>query len=346
MMTIPVGTFSAMAIGSQLTQTALDAFHVDKGSGELVTQGVPRIQEILNNSSSSHHVVYQLGPNESSVLLQQCGSANAIQETLLVHIFSNRLTNVETRPEWLDDFEAKFGPVDCHDLYQINCCIKLAIERGCTLAQILNTVTKCQGLVLVAASRLRGTEITLLLRPNCSERAQAECKMLSACASSEERQDYFVHRVVAHELTLLSVKGIAGILHCSEQRGQISIVTLLEPWQIVPYLVPDAPELCCSKAEQMRICFGLEVAICSMRNELMRIMPEILPCHISLIVAVMTCTGVIRPVNRYTMREYSNALQRISFEESTKNLVDACVRGEIDWLNSVSSCVAVSKTIR
>lgn len=341
---LPAGIFAAMAVGSQLTQTTLNTFHLGNDA-DLVTNGVPRITEILNNSTSSHNCVYQLGPNESRILIDRFGSACGAQETLLDHV-CGRLVNCN-RPYWLDAWEIRFGPIPKKQIYSIEIDLVVAINFNVSIQQIIAAMMSSTGLVFVACSPFQKNSCVLTALFCSNDEIRAANRILSCGISEYQAEEYHVHRVFAYELLAIAVKGMAGIVRCIQLRnGNLNVVTNLEPHVLILQLGTIIPELICSKAESMKNCFGIEVAAKCIFLELQQIMPHLLPCHVQVIVHVMTCTGKIRPVNRYTVRDFGNPLQRISFEEAVKNLVVACADDEVDWLNSVSSSVCASKTLK
>ncbi len=349
----PAGIFGAMALGSQLTQSTLNTFHIG-GDDKLVSKGVPRIQEILNNSSSVSRNVYHLGSEESQLLLDRFGSPEMIEETLLEQVCSGRLETTLQIPDWVEQWQQRFGLIaesGSKTFYLQRFCLRKMIQHGVTFRQVLLALelfgSQKDSLLLAACSPLQDDDvIEVLFQPTNS---LPWAKPLSREISPAAAEEYFVHRVVLPRLHQIRVKGLEGVLRCSEEPGgKIGMITAaqVDLEDLSRVLEGARPALICDRAETMLAKFGIEVAARCLRRELQQMMPDILPCHIELIVAAMTCTGQIRPINRYTVREFANPLQRISFEESTRNLVDACIRHETDWLQSVSSSVTASKTVK
>ncbi len=352
---IPAGILAAMAVGSQLTQSTLNTFHVGN-DGDLVSKGVPRIQEIFNNSCSVSRLVYTLDARISALLLAQFDNcAHRLEAIMLKNIVEDdQLVNEEQSvPSWTEEWQKQFGQIEIKDE-----CVFISVPVSCRLMVENNVLPidlfgqwnceSCQ-IEFVACSRVENNIVYLLFRGNLETE---KILGLSENISEKDKREYFVEKITKFYLLNQKVKGLDAVAKCWLGPGsKLNLVTSLDlmPDKFTRYLeqISDTiTGLVCSRLDEMYRVFGIEVACKCLIYELCSIMPDILKCHIELIAKYMTLTGKILPISRYTIRTLiGNSLQKISFEEATKNLVDSCQNGEVDYLTSVSSRVAASKVI-
>jgi DNA-directed RNA polymerase I subunit RPA1 len=68
--------------------------------------------------------------------------------------------------------------------------------------------------------------------------------------------------------------------------------------------------------------------------------------HLSLIGDYMTFQGDFRPMNRTGIADNPSPFQKMSFETSSNFLLDACVRGDVDYLRSPSARIVLGEAVR
>eukprot|EP01018_Ginkgo_biloba_P016660 Gb_34944 [translate_table: standard] len=68
--------------------------------------------------------------------------------------------------------------------------------------------------------------------------------------------------------------------------------------------------------------------------------------HLSLIADFMTFNGGFRAMNRYGIGSSTSPFLKMSFETATKFLVESCLQGETDYLESPSSRVVVGQVVK
>jgi DNA-directed RNA polymerase II subunit RPB1 len=95
-------------------------------------------------------------------------------------------------------------------------------------------------------------------------------------------------------------------------------------------------------------CFGIEAARQFLFEELWNLVTSdgsyINPCHVMLLVDIMTHHGSIVSISRYGMKkENASVLIKSSFEESVDNFLNAAFFSETDHVNGVSASIICGK---
>ena len=57
---LAIGVLASSAFGAVLTQTTLDTFHNAGCDNDLVSKGIVRIEELLNNSSTLNKITFSI----------------------------------------------------------------------------------------------------------------------------------------------------------------------------------------------------------------------------------------------------------------------------------------------
>ena len=67
--------------------------------------------------------------------------------------------------------------------------------------------------------------------------------------------------------------------------------------------------------------------------------------HLSLLADTMTCRGEYDAFNRRDINYVTSPIQKMTFETTMKFLLDACVSGQVDSLDSPSSQIVTGRPI-
>jgi len=74
---------------------------------------------------------------------------------------------------------------------------------------------------------------------------------------------------------------------------------------------------------------------------------EVDPRHIMLVADVMTADGELRQIGRHGVAgEKQSILARAAFEMTVNNLLDAAVKGEVDYLKGITENIIVGQPIK
>lgn len=329
---LSIGILAASAIGSELTQSSLDTFHHVGNSNDLVNSGTPRIQEIFNNSSTLNKIFF---------IISKSVDTRHLVDTRFDFFLKNCPQKTSLNEEWLNDFEKYFGQIESRDGYFLKFAILYSKQEQVEyfdfkLIEWPNFVKPIAMSPLLQSQNVLYNELIFKLDLN----VELVKKFVANFTTTDEYFDFFLTKFLIPKLKNFKIFGVDNIeAVCDNILVGNSFVTLNDILYIDPY------NIICNKTSEMVEVYGIEVARQCLIRELQEIMPQILPCHIIVIVDTMTWSGKICSISRYSARKDPDVLKRISFEEANRNIVAACQDSEIDLLQSTSSKLVASKLV-
>lgn len=347
-----VGILAATAIGSELTQKTLDTFHA-AGTADVVIEGVERIQQCLNNSSTINRVFFK-------VQVAQKDLRRTVYTTLGDVVVSRpKETSIETI-EWLSIWESRYGsvkdalPLVPHVLLSVIIPLEKQFEFDVdisTLKQELLPETKHSPIPVACSPLLSNdlstdfyNELIIAFVYEFENIEEISHGILSPDVDICSKLLYFVERVWIPKIFNIRLFGIRNVLQIiSDDTCESKSIILCNSFaSLLDVIHIDPIGIVCNKTLEMYNIYGIEVARKCLLVELTEIMTKILPCHVQVIIDIMTWTGRITSITRYSARK-TDVLKRMTFEESVRNVVTACIEGEIDKLSSFSSKIVTSK---
>nr|PVC51949.1 DNA-directed RNA polymerase [Theileria orientalis] len=145
-----VGCIAGQSIGEPATQMTLNTFHLAGHGATNVTLGIPRLLEILHNTSSCSTPFFSApirGNSEKEIAANAENATNALRKIYLsdvvhsVGIESNVYVNANSEKEWeyeatiqfddLEQFKSKIGDFETQDILKLcsNCLLKSFMKR-------------------------------------------------------------------------------------------------------------------------------------------------------------------------------------------------------------------------
>lgn len=322
----PVGILSATAIGSILTQNTLDTFHSAGNLNNLVTSGFSRIVELFNNTNSLNKLIYTV---------KTLNLPRDIISTTLKDLCLELCTVINN-----DKFTIR-----------IKLSIKKQLSRGKIILNEIENYLKVFNVKIENVSPFIRekddiiTLISLVYNGDKEKIINSVFNVLDYYTEWRDTEGFFYEKILLPSIRDTKIMGydeIEDIIENGEETlivcSQNAVMTR-EIWALDPYNIRS------NHITEMENIYGIEVARQCLIEELKNIMPNILVCHILLIVDVMTWSGTIASISRYSSRKDPDVLKRCSFEELKRNIVQACVSGEVDKLKSFSSRIITSKII-
>jgi hypothetical protein len=338
-----IGILAASAIGSELTQSTLDSFHMAGIGDDLVIRGVPRIQELLHNSSSLNKIIFTIKHEMDEESIVYTNLAKILFDDIL------QIKQIE-EVEWLNIWEMYYGPVqvpeESHILLKIRLCVKQQLKYKYDISKLKtfqwpNLITPIALSPIIQQNESFFNELIIACIYNEVALNELLNNYLAQETPFEHKLLYMREKVWIPRIKNLHLSGIPNVERLLKINNESLIVcnSFIELSDIIHI---DPNNIISNKVSEMYNIFGIEVARRCLIEELCKIMNKILPCHVVTLVDKLTWSGVITAISRYTARK-DDALKRISFEEAIRNIKVACEEGEIDKLCSISSCIVVSK---
>ncbi len=356
-----VGPLAAQSIGEPTTQLTLNTFHKAGTAKANATQGVPRIQELLDISASPKrpsNVIYlhpSIATNKDAVTHKM----KDMQKTTIRDITKSVRMYYDPNP--LSSDTAVQEDRDALLLYE-----KFAVTQGQTCAS--------PWIIRLELDRLqmgiRGVTDMMMIQAKLQHN---KVLRIFDCVASSDHMDKILLRitfspdVVKNALSLrfiedklldtvlTGVSGIGRVFH-REVKSQLSYDERVGGYAPMKQYVLDTegtnlldiftfegvdPTRCFSNdIHEILDVFGIETARMALFEEMNEVFQEetVNYHHLSLLVDAMTYYGRLIPVTRSGMAKLDvGVLARSSFETTYQVLFDAAVSGEFDKLAGVSS---------
>ncbi|GGN98310.1 MULTISPECIES: DNA-directed RNA polymerase subunit A'' [Haloarcula] len=319
----PVGTVSAQSIGEPGTQMTMNTFHY-AGVAEIdVTQGLPRLIELVDarktpdtpmmtvhldeeyadDRERAHEVVWKIEATRILAL----GDISTNVADMLVQIDLNEDTLLERWPT-VNDTEA------------------IAEEIAETIESNLGVQTRQAGTVIEFGPEEPSYRDLLQLVEELRDIVFKGIEEISRVVIRKEETDNGEEFVLYTEGSDFGeVLGIEGV---------------------------DASRTTCNNIHEIYRSLGVEAARETLINETMNTLEEqglddVNVRHLMLVADIMTNEGTIESIGRHGISgSKDSVLARAAFEVTVNHLLDAAIHGEVDELDGVTENVIVGKPIK
>ncbi|KAL8975580.1 MAG: hypothetical protein Q9197_000196 [Variospora fuerteventurae] len=327
-----VGAVAAQSIGEPGTQMTLKTFHFAGVAGMTITQGVPRIKEIINASKEIQTPVI------TCELLQQ-------KDVRAARIVKGRIekTFLKDIASYID--VTWYGTQGCIaikidwatiDKLQLNLSInhiRIAILKHRKLKLKPHNITTSRSVISIdirsAAKASKTKSVAVKEEPEAFIRMEQIQRLLpDVPLSGHERANRAVIKTEDDRNTLL-VEGY-GLRACMSTDGVKGTATRT------------------NSIMEMKDVLGIEAARKTIIDEISLVMGDmdIDPRHMQLLADVMTYKGEILGITRFGMAKMRDSvLQLASFEKTPDHLFEAAWLMKRDRIEGVSECIIMGQSI-
>ncbi|KAI1372952.1 beta and beta-prime subunits of DNA dependent RNA-polymerase [Hypoxylon crocopeplum] len=341
-----VGAVGAQSIGEPGTQMTLKTFHFAGVAGMSITQGVPRIKEIINASKSI------------STPVISCPLQNP-RQIEAAHLVRARIekTYIEDILRYVDD---EWEPHRAFITLHINMETLEGMHLGIGLEDIKNAIIK-QKKLKIQGSDIHVFEqdasIELTVRPPDPD-AAAKRAPRSKAAIAEATADLLVR--VSHLKRVLPSVSISGYPEATRAIIQTDMDKKTNK-EVYTVLVEGYGLRQCVNTEgvigtkvrtnsilECRDVLGIEAARSTIAAEISSVMGDmdIDPRHMELLADVMTYKGEILGITRFGLAKMRDSvLQLASFEKTSDHLFDAAAGMKADRIEGVSEKIIMGQTM-
>lgn len=348
-----VGILMAQSIGEKNTQITLNTFHT-AGKGETtVTQGVPRLSELLNGVKKPKNITtfiyFKENNNSISELRESIGYSDNIKEYRLKDIVTSFNYYLEAKEEvWYRVFKILYNSE--YEKYSVKISLKINMdilyEYKFSLKYIAEIIENTYSDFLCIWSPDNIGQIDLFI--DTSDITLPEDRLLYI--NKDNAVNIYIEEVVKPTLDNLFISGIENIkeiFYVKDNKTQ-------GKWMIeaignnLPELFKN-PKIDMTKTFSNHIweiyeILGIEATRQFLIDEYLNLLEGINKCHVEILVERMTFGGTISSISRYTMRtEESGPLGKSSFEETLDNFVRAALFGEVEPTTGVSASIICGK---
>ncbi|XP_045213702.1 DNA-directed RNA polymerase III subunit RPC1-like isoform X1 [Mercenaria mercenaria] len=315
-----VGAVCAQSIGEPGTQMTLKTFHFAGVASMNITQGVPRIKEIMNASKNI----------STPIITAQLEVDN---DPEYARIVKGRIEKTELG-EVSEYLEEVFLPDDCFIL------IKLDLERIRLLKLEVNVGTIKES---ICASKLK-------IKPGNVQVHSAAVLTIHPKESAKSSM-YYTLQFWKKELSTVRIKGIPSVtravIHIDESKGDNTYKLLVEGDNLRNVMATQGVKgshVTSNNTIESEKTLGIEAARTTIMNEINYTMSShgmsIDIRHVMLLADLMTYKGEVLGVTRFGLAKMKESvLMLASFEKTADHLFEAAYHGQKDVISGVSECI-------
>lgn len=332
-----VGAVGAQSIGEPGTQMTLKTFHFAGVAGMSITQGVPRIKEIINASKviSTPVITCPLLNNH------QIEAARVVKGRIEKTYVSDVLRFVED--EWRPD--------EGNVVLQIDSAALSDMHLGIGVYDIAEAICKQRKIKVSAADLLvNGDRIVIRVRDG-STTAKRTTKSKTGAEESGDMllRANFLRRVLPSVPISGYPDATRAIIQTSEQNTH---TVLVEGYGLRACMATEGvigTKVRSNNVMECREILGIEAARSTIASEIAEVMAgmAIDPRHMQLLADVMTYKGEVLGITRFGLSKMRDSvLQLASFEKTPDHLFEAAAGMKTDQIEGVSECIIMGQTMK
>ena len=332
-----VGAVGAQSIGEPGTQMTLKTFHFAGVAGMSITQGVPRIKEIINASKSisTPVITCPLLNNE------QIEAARVVKGRIEKSYVSDILSYVE------DEWRSGAG----HIALQVDKAVLSTMQLGISVVDIADAICRQKKLKLKQDDILiDGNKISIRIRSLAESTPK---KTLKNRGLDDGTGDLLLRaNFLGRALPSVPISGYSQATRAIIETGEDSTHrVLVEGYGLRECMTTEGVIGTKTRTNNVMECrdvLGIEAARTTIANEIGEVMREMAidPRHMQLLADVMTYKGEVLGITRFGLSKMRDSvLQLASFEKTPDHLFEAAAGMKTDQIEGVSECIIMGQTM-
>jgi DNA-directed RNA polymerase beta' subunit len=342
-----VGILAATAMGQKNTQLSLDSFH-HAGLGELsITQGVPRLKELLSaskNPKNSFCKVFFKDTNSTITELRDMIGSSIVHFTLK-NLTDSVIILKDPGEIWYEPFSRIYNiQIPQGTCLSFTLKKELLYRHKITLESIAKIINKEFDDVTIIWSPLYKGRIDFFM--DTTDITLPEDRILYV--TNKNKNEIFLDEVAKPILEKIQICGITGI------SNRVYYIKDGKNWRIdtegtnfielLNHPMVDTVRTRTNHLWEVYNTLGIEALYTFLLEELADIMSGINLCHIKLLLSWMLFSGGVNSVSRYGIKKVNvGPLAKATFEESQDNLLMAGFYGTEDTIDGVSASIICAK---
>ena len=334
-----------------------DTFHTTGSNAKIVTQGVPRFQELINATKKPRIVNHKIYFNDNNKSIEEVREnvGHSIVGLSFKDI-SNSIKHVMNKEDdpWYEGFKILYNK---NHVYKHCISISLNMEKlfefKITMEEIASKIEEEFDDLYCIFSPPQIGQLDIFVDTENIELPQDRILFIDHDNADEIYLEECV-QVAIESLYLFGIQGILEIFFVQEGDEWIcetngsnsrSISTqFINFKQLLALPNINFEKTISNNVWDIYDVLGIEAARQFLIEEFMSIMEGINPCHTYLLVDRMTHCGNISSITRYTMKkDESGPFGRASFEETMDNFLNAAGQGEIEPTEGISASIICGK---
>ncbi|KAF2095750.1 beta and beta-prime subunits of DNA dependent RNA-polymerase [Rhizodiscina lignyota] len=346
-----VGAVGAQSIGEPGTQMTLKTFHFAGVAGMSITQGVPRIKEIINASKSiSTPVISAPLQNRESTEAASIVKAR-IEKTYLRDILAN--------------VDENWGPREFSLTLRLNEQTLNDLRLDITLEDIGRALIATKTLHISPSDiSVHGHHVTVKvinpLVPLQDGKKRPSAAMQTRAKKIAKDDDFYVYvQNLKRAVVNVVVRGYPDATRVvvkkddkANKRGIEEVSLLVEGYGLQRCMNTegvDGSKVTTNSVMETKDVLGIEAARTTIIKEIAGVMKgmDIDPRHLQLLADVMTYKGDVLGITRFGLAKMRDSvLQLASFEKTPDHLFEAAWRMKQDPIEGVSECIIMGQSVR
>lgn len=342
-----VGAVGAQSIGEPGTQMTLKTFHFAGVAGMSITQGVPRIKEIINASKVISTPVITCTLDSKYETVAGRVAKAMIEKTFLRDIvyyiedvWSTASSYINMRINW--DTIAKLGL----RLSQVD--IIMALSKAKAIKSMGGRISTS------GSSHIRVTV-------DHGYVAEAAAKARTAKSALKQRKPTELFNIMQDLKRVLPSVVVKGYPDCAraivkkddkpDATGREPVSVLVEGYGLKACMTTEGingVKTSCNNVMECKEVLGIEAARMTIIKEISSVMGgmDIDPRHMQLLADVMTYKGDVLGITRFGLAKMRDSvLQLASFEKTPDHLFNAAMGMKKDRIEGVSECIIMGQSM-
>ncbi|KAL2887929.1 DNA-directed RNA polymerase III subunit RPC1 [Ceratocystis lukuohia] len=334
-----VGAVGAQSIGEPGTQMTLKTFHFAGVAGMSITQGVPRIKEIINASNNiSTPVIACPLENDRQIEVARVVKAR-IEKTFVSDIISY------LEDEWRPECAKVVLQVDMDALADMN----LGISTG----DIARAIFKYRKLKLSKGDIYEPHPGRLEIFVRVEDGKPRKVAKTTRAQQMDDQGDLYLRAsYLRRTLPFVPVSGYPDAVRAIIQTSDESLnKVIVEGYGMRSCMTTEGvigTQVTSNNIMEVKDVLGIEAARATIASEIGEVMKDmnIDPRHMDLLADVMTYKGEVLGITRFGLAKMRDSvLQLASFEKTPDHLFSAAAGMKTDTIEGVSECIIMGQTM-
>ncbi|KZZ90018.1 DNA-directed RNA polymerase III largest subunit [Ascosphaera apis ARSEF 7405] len=331
-----VGAVGAHSIGEPGTQMTLKTFHFAGVAGMSITQGVPRIKEIINASKTISTPVI---------------SCELVNKT---DVRAARIVKGRVEKTYIKDIifyiEEDWTGTEAYINIKIDFNTVSDLQLEITMADIVQAI-KNHRRFKSADIKIRASGSHIRVIVDQTPLSKMKLSKTEEIATGGDPYIRLKHlKRILPEIQLVGHPQITRAIIKSDEKTGINTL-LVEGYGLRDCMTTDGIVGTATRTNNVmeaKEVLGIEAARSTIADEISLVMKDmdIDPRHMQLLADVMTYKGEVLGITRFGLAKMRDSvLQLASFEKTADHLFDAGGQGRTDLIEGVSECVIVGKSV-
>ena len=328
-----VGAIGAQSIGEPGTQMTLKTFHFAGIANLQITQGVPRIKEIINASKeiSTPIITCELNTKDNATAARVV--KGRIEQTYLRDVIVWIQDNWSNRASYID-LVVDFDTID-------------RLQLDIKMTDITRSIIRAKKLHLKPIN-VKVYKNFIRIDIDSSVKSERGSK-----AKGKGNIEIFtrVHHVkrLLPDIPICGYPGASRAVIQTDETGQNTL--LVEGYGLRNCMTTQGVNGSAARTNsviEMREVLGIEAARTTIIDEISTVMGDmdIDPRHIQLLADVMTYRGEVLGITRFGLSKMRDSvLQLASFEKTPDHLFEAAWHAKKDMIEGVSECIIMGQSM-